>query len=104
MYATALRNANLFHYNGAENQGELFTQYHPGTNVKVVGVGGLNLSGKGILAELSNLYVGTDLLSDAESFSMFYSQDNDEVRLIVKMKIGVQIAFPDRIVTLGSTW
>jgi len=54
------------------------------------------------LIELSyqkaNLYVGVDMLNDAEQFSIRYSEDNDEVRFISKFKIGTQIAFPEFIV------
>ena len=97
IYATALRDANLFHYDGAE--GANFEQFVPGTNVKVVAVGGLNAQARMFLAEASNLYAGTDLLNDAEQFKIFYSEDNDEVRVIQKMKIGFQVAFPERIVS-----
>jgi hypothetical protein len=95
-YATALRDANLFHYDGAE--GAIVEQFVPGTNVKVVAVGGLNGEARMFLAEASNVYAGTDLLNDAEQFKIFYSEDNDEVRVIQKMKIGFQVAFPERIV------
>ncbi len=96
VYARALRDANLYAYSGAE--GANFEQMVPGTNVKVVAVGGLVTTDRMILAEASNLHCGTDLLSDLENFSIFYSQDNDEVRVIQKMKIGFQVAFPNRIV------
>ena len=99
IYAAALRDANLFAYTGAENQGGDFTQFVPGTNVKVVGVGGLNGQARMFLAEASNLFAGTDLLDDAEQFRIFYSEDNDEVRVIQKMKIGFNFAFGDRIVS-----
>jgi len=99
IYAAALRDANLFAYTGAENQGGDFTQSVPGTNVKVVGVGGLNGLGRMFLAEASNLFAGTDLLDDSEQFRIFYSEDNDEVRVIQKMKIGFNFAFGARIVS-----
>lgn len=98
LYATALRNANLFAYNGAENQGEKFTQMVPGTNVKMVATRGLNGTDKMVLTRASNLYFGTDLLNDAESFEIFYSKDNDEVRFISKWKMGVEVAFPGFVV------
>lgn len=98
-YSLALRNANLFAYTGAEDQGGEFTQMVPGTNVRIVGVGGLVGTDRIILAETSNLYAGVDLLNDADKFSIFYSEDNDEVRVIQKFKVGFQIAFPARIVT-----
>jgi hypothetical protein len=99
IYAKALRDANLYHYDGSENQGDMFTQFVPGTNVKVVGVGGLSGQARMFLAEASNLFAGTDLLNDSEQFRIFYSEDNDEVRVIQKMKIGFQVAFPERIVS-----
>ena len=102
LYAKALRDANLFHYTGAE--GDNFEMFVPGTNVKVIATTGLNntgVAGAGriFLGEASNFFAGTDLLNDAEDFRIFYSEDNDEVRVIQKMKIGFQIAFPERIVS-----
>ena len=97
-YALALRNANLFHYNGQENQGENFSQPIPGTNIRVVAVRGLNGTDKMFLTSASNLYFGTDLLSDSEEFRIFYSADFDEVRFRAKWKQGVQAAFPEFVV------
>jgi hypothetical protein len=97
-YALALRNANLFHYTGAENQGEDFSQMIPGTNIRIVAVRGLNGTNKMFLSSASNLYFGTDLLSDSEEFQIFYSADFDEVRFRAKWKQGVQFAFPDYVV------
>tara|TARA_R110000772_G_scaffold176992_1_gene288621 strand:- start:495 stop:1421 length:927 start_codon:yes stop_codon:yes gene_type:complete len=97
-YSKALRDANLFAYTGAENQGGDFMQMVPGTNVKVVAVKGLNGTDRMVLTPSSNLYFGTDLLSDAEQFEIFYSKDNQEVRFVAKFKIGVQVAFPEFVV------
>ena len=97
-YALALRNANLFHYNGQENQGEDFSQMIPGTNIRIVAVRGLNGTNRAFLTSASNLYFGTDLLSDSEEFQIFYSADFDEVRFRAKWKQGVQFAFPDYVV------
>lgn len=97
-YAKALRDANLFHYTGAENQGENFTQMVPGTNVKVVAVKGLNGTNRMVLSTKSNLYMGTDLMSDSEQFKIFYFEAEDEVRFIGKWKQGVQVAFPEFVV------
>ena len=97
-YAKAVRDANLFHYTGAENQGEDFMQIHPGTNVKVVATKGLSGTNRFVVTPASNLIVGTDLLNDAEDFRIFYSQDNDEVRFLAKFKIGVQVAFIENVV------
>jgi hypothetical protein len=98
IYARALRDLNYFAYTGAENQGQEFSQIHPGTNVRVIAVRGLNSASRWVLTRASNLYVGTDLLSDAEDFRIFYSQDNDEVRFLAKWKLGVQVAWLDEVV------
>lgn len=98
LWSLALRNANLFHYTGAENQGEDYSQMVPGTNIKAVAVRGLNGTNKMFLSSASNFYFGTDLLSDAEEFQIFYSYDFDEVRFRSKWKQGVMFAFPDYVV------
>lgn len=98
-YAKALRDANLFHYTGAE--GDTFEMFVPGTNVKAMAVKGIT-STEMILSPASNLYMGTDLVSDMEDFSIFYSNDNDEVRTRIKFKIGFNYAFSEFVVR-GTT-
>ena len=97
-YATALRNANLFAYTGAENQGEDFSQMVPGTNVRLIAVKGLNGTNKFFISTKSNLYLGVDLLNDYENFELWYSLDNQEVRMASKWKQGVNAAFWDYVV------
>jgi len=97
-YATALRNANLFHYTGAEDQGQQFSQMVPGTNVRMIAVRGLNGTNKFFISSKSNLYFGTDLLNDYENFELWYSLDNQEVRMASKWKMGVNAAFWDYVV------
>ena len=98
LYSKALRDANLFHYTGAEDQGEDFSQMVPGTNVRAIAVRGLNGTNRMFLSRAANLYFGTDLLNDSEEFRIFYSEDNDEVRFRAKWKMGVQFAFPEFVV------
>ena len=94
-YTTALRNNNLFHY-AADSEGmEIMI---PATNVKMVGVGGLNGTDKMYLGRISNFFVGTDLANEEEEYKFWYSNDNDEVRFRATMKYGCQVAFPDQIV------
>lgn len=97
-YATALRNANLFAYTGAEDQGESFSQMVPGTNVRMIAVKGLNGTNKFFISSKSNLYFGTDLLNDYENLEIFYSMDFQEVRVVAKWKSGVNAAFWDYVV------
>jgi hypothetical protein len=98
VYATALRNANLFHYTGAEDQGEQFSQIVPGTNVRMIAVKGLNTTNKFFISSKSNLFFGTDLLNDYENFELWYSMDFQEVRMASKWKQGVNAAFWDYVV------
>ena len=94
-YTTALRNSNLFHY-AVEAEG--LEMMIPGTNLKMIGVGGLNGTNKMYAGRLSNFFVGTDLANEEEELKYWYSQDNDEVRFRMTCKYGVQVAFPDQIV------
>lgn len=94
-YTTALRASNLFHY-AADSEGmEIMI---PATNIKMVGVGGLNGTDKMYISRVSNMFVGTDLANEEEEYKFWYSNDNDEVRFRATMKYGCQVAFPDQIV------
>tara|TARA_R110001592_G_scaffold16104_4_gene68944 strand:+ start:437 stop:1336 length:900 start_codon:yes stop_codon:yes gene_type:complete len=97
IYTKALRDANLFHYGDFADGDYLITI--PGTNVKAIGVPGLNGTARIFLCEASNLFAGTDLLNEQEEFKIFYADEADEVRVIQKFKIGFQVAFAERIVS-----
>jgi hypothetical protein len=71
---------------------------YPGTNIKVIAVPGLTGTSRIVATYLGNLFYGTDLLSDEEQFSIWFSRDNDEVRFQAAFKAGVQFAYPDLIV------
>jgi len=71
---------------------------YPGTNVRVIAVPGLTNTNRIVCTYLGNLFYGTDLLSDEEQFSIWFSRDNDEVRFQAAFKAGVQFAYPDLIV------
>ena len=76
---------------------------YPGTNVRVVAVPGLTNTNRIVASYLGNFFLGTDLLSDEEQFSIFYARENDEVRSIAAFKCGVQIAYPDLVVDFRLT-
>ena len=94
-YTTALRASNLFHYAADAEGMEIVI---PATNVRMIAVGGLNGTDRMYLGRLSNFYMGTDLANEYESYQIFYSRDNDEVRFRAALKAGVQFAFADQIV------
>lgn len=90
--------ANLYHFRPEEANGEY---YLPATNVKVIAVNGLNGTKKVVGARKSNLYLGVDLMGDAETFDFWYSADNRTFRLVVEWLMGVQVAFPSEVVVGG---
>jgi hypothetical protein len=98
LWATALRNSNLYSYTGAENQMDQFSQMIPGMNIRVIATRGLNATNRMYLSRAANFYYGTDLLNDYEAFDIFYSKDNQEVRFVAKWKSGVEVAFPSFVV------
>ena len=100
-YIQDLVTANLYHYNpeNGENEYKL-----PGTNIRVIGVNGLNNTATNDYAiggSLSNIFYGTDLENGEEIFDLWYSKDNREFRLAVEFTAGVQVAYQDEIV-LGT--
>lgn len=96
LYTIALKNANLFAYNFDGKADSEFTL--PGTTIKVIALQGLNGTNKIYSTDLSNLYLGTDLLNEEEQFSIFYAQEAMEMRFAADFKFGVQFAFPTQIV------
>lgn len=96
-YQLALTNANLFHYNTDASSAN-FEIVMPGTNIKVVGVNGLNGTNKIYALRTSNMFFGCDVLGEESKFEMFWAQEAMEVRYVAEFKAGVQIAFPSEIV------
>jgi hypothetical protein len=76
---------------------------YPGTNVRVIAVPGLTGTNRIVSSYLGNFYLGTDLLSDEEQFSIWFSKDNDQVRFQASFKCGVQLAWPDLVVDFRLT-
>jgi len=99
-YLINYRTANYYHFN-PENSYQDFKTFHPATNILVHPVGGLNNSNLVVLAPAGYMVMGVDLMSDSETLKMFYSVDFDEVRLRSNFKIGVQVAWPQFVITNG---
>jgi hypothetical protein len=97
MLMSAIRTANLYHYNtdDAVQKGEIVV---PGTNIKLVAVHGLDSTNRIVGARLSNLYYGVDMENEEERFEIFYAREADEVRYVAEFKAGVQVAFTSEIV------
>jgi hypothetical protein len=76
---------------------------YPGTNVRVIAVPGLTGTNRIVSSYLGNFFYGTDLLSDEEQFSIWFSKDNDQVRFQASFKCGVQLAYVDLVVDFRLT-
>jgi len=99
-YLINYRTANYYHYN-PESSYEDFKTFHPATNILVHPVGGLNASNLVCLVPAGYMVLGVNLLSDAETLKMWYAVDYDEVRLRSNFNLGVQIAWPQYVITNG---
>lgn len=96
-----LVDANLFHYTTeADAKMDIIL---PGTFTHVIGVPGLN--GKDIVigANPKHIVYGTDMESDAETFKLWFSDDNDTFRLKVEFVAGVQIVDPSEVILSFDT-
>jgi hypothetical protein len=83
---------NISYLNGVEN----YELTLPGSNMKLIGVNGLNGTYDLYAGRLAHFIFGTDLLNEEERFEIFYAKEADEVRFVCEFKAGVQIAFPDQ--------
>jgi hypothetical protein len=99
-YLINYRTANYYHFN-PEGSYEEFKTFHPATNILVHPVGGLNNSNLVCLVPAGYMVLGVNLLSDAETLKMWYAVDYDEVRLRSNFNLGVQIAWPEYVITNG---
>jgi hypothetical protein len=91
-----LKNSNLFHY--VADAASTMEMVYPGTNMKLIAVGGLNGTNKIVAGSLSNFFLGTDLANEEEIVKLWYSIDSDEVRFRLTFAYGCQVAFPSEIV------
>ena len=93
----AYRALNLFAYNPQDSQAASFIL--PGTNVEVVSVNGLNTTGDAYAISLGNIAMAVDLVDEENSYKMWYSEDNNDVRYRVEFKLGVNVAFVSEVVS-----
>ncbi len=87
--ALAITQQNYFHIGPND---EVFV---PGTSVRVVENSGLSGRDYAMVGPSQMIIMGCDLTGDFEQFKLFYSQDNDEVRAIMRWKIGVAVTEVD---------
>ena len=99
-YVTALRTLNNFYFDpgSIENRTGILQMAYPFQNVKVVGTAGIT-GERIVLMPDAYAVVGTDLLSDVDNFSLWYDINADQLKHRLKSKLGVQVAFPNFIVS-----
>ena len=88
-YVQALTVANYFqnYINDTEITGQM-SAIHPNTNIKVYPTIGLNGVNRVVIGPAGYMFAGFDLMSDADSMDMWYSKDNDEIRLRANYNYG----------------
>lgn len=95
LYVQALTRANFFanYIGGSEAIGNMnLVAQHPNANVKIIPTIGLNASNQVVIGPAQFMVVGFDLLSDHERLDMWWSRDNDELRIRANYNYGAQIA------------
>ena len=96
----AYRGLNLFAYNPQDSNASTFIL--PATNVEVVSVNGLNTTGNAYAISLSNMALAVDLVDEETNYTMWYSQDNNDVRFRAAFKCGVNVAFTNECVKFDA--
>jgi hypothetical protein len=69
----------------------------PGTNIEIVGVGGLEASDDIVGFSVANAFLGMDLSEDSSKIESWYSQDDRKFRVAMEFTMGTQFAYPDQV-------
>lgn len=100
-FINAFTDQNLFNFapSGSEVSAANGVVIIPGTNYKLTAVHGLDGTNRLFAMRMSNLVGATDLESDYEDFVMKPDQFDDYLRFKMRFRFGVQVGFPDEIVS-----
>lgn len=105
-YMNYLRSQNVYMYANSEFKNGGYVTTIPGTDIQLISTVALDslvnntiTTGEALVYTYAdNLVAGTDMMDDEEKFDIFYSRDNDEVRVNIQWKIGVTTRFGEDIV------
>jgi hypothetical protein len=97
-YVRNLRNSNYYHFTALESNDIGYSIMHPGTNIRILATRGLKGSSRAVLTPAKNLFFGTDMQNDYESFRIWKSEDFNSIFFRALWKQGVQIAYPQYVV------
>lgn len=100
-FIAAYVDVNLFHFapSGSEVSEANGTVIIPGTYYRLTAVHGLDGTDRIFGMRTSNMYFGTDLENEEERWEIFFAKEADEIRFVAEWKAGVQVAFPNEIVS-----
>lgn len=100
-FINAYTDQNLFNFapTGSEVSAANGTVIIPGTNYKLTAVHGLDGTNRLIAGQMTNFVEATDLEHEEEQFFIMPDQFNNYLRFQVNFKFGVQVGFPDEIVS-----
>lgn len=108
---------NLYHYNANAADFSKMELIYPGSNIKVVAMPEFNadnsVDGGGSLDvvvknrilcwQKENFVVGLDMESDLKDFKVWYSEDNEQLRMRFRVRVGAAIHFTDQVVTYKNS-
>jgi hypothetical protein len=108
MLRRALISQNLFHFDPSSNSNTELTM--PGTDFKVIKSSGFSASATYpavtgatfIAGPLKDLVIGVGLEDDFDALKIFYSADNDEVRVMGSWRIGLGVTDKTKFARNGS--
>lgn len=100
-FISAYTDANLFAFapKGSEVSAANGEVIIPGTNYKLTAVHGLDGTNRLFSIRMSNIFLGVDLENEEERWEIFFAKEADEVRFVAEFKEGINVAFPNEIVS-----
>ena len=101
MLRRALTAQNLFHFNPQETNSNTELMM-PGTDFRVIKSSGFSGGDAFIAGPLQDIIIGVGLEDDFDQLRIFYSQDNDEVRVMAAWRLGVGIVEVDKFAKNGT--
>jgi len=100
-FINAFTDQNLFNFapEGSEVSAANGVVIIPGTNYKLTAVHGLDGTNRLFSTYMPNFYLGVDMENEEDTFVMMQDQFKDYIRFKAQFKQGVNVAFPDQVVS-----
>lgn len=100
-FISSFKDQNLFNFapTGSEVSAANGVVVIPGTNYKLHAVHGLDGTNRLFSIRMSNMFAGVDMENEYEKWSIMEDQFQDYLRFKAQFKFGVNVAFPNEIVS-----